>query len=55
MSFLFDVSANNKQDFSMTANHTKREMSDENENPNSQDLDPTTGEVASSTIVKAEK
>ena len=39
----------------MTANHTKREMSDENENPNSQDFDPTTGEVASSTIVKAEK
>ncbi len=57
MSFLFDVSANNKQDFSMTANHTKTqgEMSDENENPNSQDFDPTTGEVASSTIVKAEK
>ena len=56
MSFLFDVSANNQQDFSMTANHTKRETSDENENfPDSQDLDPTTGEVASSTIVKAEK
>lgn len=42
----------------MTANHTKTqgEMSDDNENfPDSQDLDPTTGEVTSPTIAKPEK
>ena len=58
MSFLFGVSADNQQDFSMTANSTKNqgEMSDDNENLSHDSLasDSVTEEVASHSITTEE-